>query len=514
MAGPIRIPYDSFTLAAVVEELREYVDGKVQEIRQPNDYDVVLALYSGGREAIFLLSCDPTFARAYFITKRTGTFPNPPAFLGALRSRLEGARIVDVRQIEGDRVLEMKFESSGGTYRLIAELMGKHSNLVLVEPGGRILGAAKWVGGNKSSRPIQPGIPYSWPPVLEGGNHLKPSPFYRKLSEALGLAPAMGTPVLSPGLGAYPASVSVLGLTEFSRPSISIALEQHYAQAIPKHLADSLRASLVTQLERVVFAREVALDDLRQAEEAGGKAPTWQRNGELILAYGSGLPAKSEALEAWDYEGSPITIKLDPELDYKENANRYFDRAKRAKGRLGLVRDQIARLSAERDSVADLVRRIRESERLEQLRELQTEATGRRWLMTMAAPTKQKEDRPYEGHRVRELLAPGGWTVLYGENAEANDYLTLRVAKPNDWWLHIRGSTSAHVVVVTRNHPEKVQRETLEFAARVAVQHSPSKHAGYVPVDYTLKRYVRRPRGAPKGTALYTHEKTMHVDGK
>ena len=102
--------------------------------------------------------------------------------------------------------------------------------------------------------------------------------------------------------------------------------------------------------------------------------------------------------------------------------------------------------------------------------------------------------------------------VLYGENSEANDYLTLRVAKPNDWWLHVRGNVSAHVVVVTRNEPEKVSREALLFAAKVAVQHSTLKHSGYVPVDYTLKKYVRKPRGAAKGAALYTHEKTLHID--
>ena len=109
-------------------------------------------------------------------------------------------------------------------------------------------------------------------------------------------------------------------------------------------------------------------------------------------------------------------------------------------------------------------------------------------------------------------MAPGGYRVLYGENAESNDYLTLRVAKPNDWWLHIRGSQSAHVVVQTLNQPDKVQRETLLFAAKVAVMNSPSKHAGFVPVDYTLKKYVRKPKGSKVGAAVYTHEKTLHVD--
>jgi predicted ribosome quality control (RQC) complex YloA/Tae2 family protein len=307
--------------------------------------------------------------------------------------------------------------------------------------------------------------------------------------------------------------VAALGLPEFPRASISVALEQHYAQAIPAHEADALRASLLAQLRRVSLAREVALADLEQAYSAGEKAGKWQRYGELLLAYRPVIFEGATSVAAWDYDGSEIEIKVAPDLDFKENANRYFERAKKAKGRMGIVRDQIGRLGKDRDAIEGLIERVEGAIRLDDLRALQDEAREHRWLTQQAPPAKSKEDRPYEGHRIRELSAPGGWTILYGENAEANDYLTLRVAKPDDWWIHVRGATSAHVVIVTRKQPDRVQRETLEFAAKVAVQNSPSKHAGYVPVDYTLRKYVRKPRGAAKGSALYTHEKTLHVDG-
>ncbi|AIE87055.1 Rqc2 family fibronectin-binding protein [Fimbriimonas ginsengisoli] len=506
----VRIPYDSFTLSAVVAELGAYVGGKVQGIRQPNETDIAIALYSRG-EAMLLLSCDPMFARAHFITKRPSTLPNPPAFVAALRSRIEGGTLIDVRQIQGDRVLELRFETETGTYLFVAELMGKHSNLILVEPGGRVFAAAKWVGKGKSFRLIQPGVPYQWPPVLIGGEDLKPSPFYRKLTEALGHPPELGRPVLSPGHGAYPSSVAALNLPEFPRQSISIALEQHYSQAIPSYEADQLRTGLLTQLRRVLLARETALFDLDQALQAGEKAGRWQRFGELLLAYRPVIVEGATSVAAWDYDGNEVQIRVDSELDFKENANRYFERAKKAKGSMGIVRDQIGRLDADRAALEALIVRVESAVRLDEMRALQEEARGKRWLIQQTTQTTVKEDRPYEGHRIRELVGPGGWTVLYGENAEANDYLTLRVAKPDDWWLHIRGNTSAHVVVVTRKQPDRVQRETLEFAAKVAVQHSPSKHGGYIPVDYTLRKYVRKPRGAAKGSALYTHEKTLHI---
>jgi len=273
-----------------------------------------------------------------------------------------------------------------------------------------------------------------------------------------------------------------------------------------------LRASLLAQLKRIALAKEVALSDLREAEEAGGKAPQWQRAGELVLAYGTGIQEGSSELQAWDYDGVEVTIKLDPEKNFKENANRYFEKAKKAKGRMGMVKEQITRITNDHSAILETIASVQDEVSLQRLKEFQEHAISRRWINLQVVQAAHKEDRPYEGHRVRELSAPGGYTVLYGENAESNDYLTLRVAKPNDLWLHVRGSTSAHVVIVTRNQPEKVQLATILFAAKVAVLNSTSKHSGYVPVDYTLKKYVRRPKGAAKGSVHYTQEKTLHVE--
>ncbi len=527
---PIRIPYDSLTMAAVVWELQAFVGGKVQRISQPDEWTIGIGLYGEDAGAgMLLISSHPQFARAYLTTKRLRNQPLPPAFCATLRARLEGAQLLAATQIDFDRILELQI----GSHRLIAELMGKHSNMMLVDEDKKLVSAVKWVGRSKSSRPVQPGGKYHPPPfekrpplfAATPDDDLKQytgaSPF---LVQLIAADPSVfGTmqrcamegevrPVLSAGHGAYPISVASLGLKELPRSSISIALEQHYDAALVASEIESVRGSLIGQLERVVLAREEALQDLRTAEESGNRAGERQLNGELILAYGGTLAEGASILEATDYEGNPLTIKLDPELDFKQNANAYFDKAKRAKASLGVVRDQIARIGLERAEIQSLIVTVKATERLDELRKLADQARSRRWLNRQPPPSAKKEDRPFEGHRVRELLGPGGWTVLFGENAEANDYLMLRVARPNDWWLHVRGNTSAHVVVLTKNQPEKVGREVLEYAARVAVQHSPVKHSGFVPVDYTLKKYVRKQRGAAKGAAFYTHEKTLHIE--
>ncbi len=171
--------------------------------------------------------------------------------------------------------------------------------------------------------------------------------------------------------------------------------------------------------------------------------------------------------------------------------------------------DQFSRLSADLENVSMLLAKIEASDSLNELKELEEQASSRRWLHHAASVVK--EERPFEGHRIRELLGPNGYAVLYGENATSNDYLTLRVAKGSDYWLHVRGGVSAHVVVRTLNQPDRVPREVLIYAAKIPAQNSPGKHSQMVAVDYTLRKYVRKSRGAPAGSVLYTHEKTLHV---
>jgi len=546
----LRIPFDSLTLSAVVWEMQPFVGGKVQRVSQPDEFTVGIGMYSKEAGAgMLLISCHPQNARAYLTTKRLANQPNPPTFCSTLRARLEGGFLKSVVQIEFDRILELEVEHPEGTYRVIAELMGKHSNIMLVDEEKKVLSAAKWVGRTKSSRPIQPGGKYHRPPFppkpplfdAQAGDDLKAftgaSPFLVSLIGADGTDGTDRTdrtdgtcssifdlvklvaiegkvqPVLSPGNGAYPISVAGLGLKDFPRASVSVALEQHYDAQIPAEEAESVRKSLLSQIRRVILAREVALNDLAQARALGERAAEMQMTGDLILAYGPQGPEGARELDAFDFDGNPIKIALDPEKDYKKNANAFFEKAKKAKSRMGLVGDQIARLSSEKIELESLADKVERAERLDEIEALQNEARKRHWLHSHAVTAKHKEDGPYEGNRIRELLGPGGWTILYGENAEANDYLIVRVAKPNDWWLHVRGNVSSHVVIVTRNQPERVGREVLEYAAKIAVQHSALKHSGYVPVDYTLRKYVRKPRGAAKGTALYTNEKTIHIEG-
>ncbi len=114
------------------------------------------------------------------------------------------------------------------------------------------------------------------------------------------------------------------------------------------------------------------------------------------------------------------------------------------------------------------------------------------------APSPERQIDEFQGHRIRRVLAPDGWEILYAETAQANDHLTLHVARPDDVWLHARQVTGAHVIIRSAGRKAAPPRPVLIQAAGIAARNSQAKHSSLVAVDYTLRKYVRKPRGAPR----------------
>ena len=204
-----------------------------------------------------------------------------------------------------------------------------------------------------------------------------------------------------------------------------------------------------------------------------------------------------------------VEIELDETLTPQQNAERYFRRYRKA-------RDAAAAAQARRDQVArelaslEAAKAEAESARtVESLRSLRKTLVHRGLLRQEIDQEKQAEE--FGGERIRRMITPEGWEILYGETSRANDYLTQHVARPNDVWLHARSITGAHVIIRTSGHPGGVPGQVLSQAALIAARNSDAKHSSLVPIDHTLRRYVRKPRGAAPGFVTYRNEKTVDV---
>lgn len=519
-----KIPYDSFCVNAIARELQPFLGSKVQKIVQPDENTICLELYVASLigQSMLLLNCHPIFFRTHFITSRPPNLPTPTTLCSTLRSRLVGSRLTRAEQIGGDRILELDFGREDSSCTLIVELMGSKSNLILVDDAKRIICAAKYSAKSSGSDRVISGRRYTRPPTFhlsDGQFNLEnQSPFLKSLiavnDQILPKVIAGDfAPILARGYGAYPVSVAALGFREERKTSLSVALEQFFENLESETNQDQIRGQLEKTLGRLIRSRKHAISELQNAIERAKGSTTWQSQADLLMAFQPMIPEGATSIELQNFEGDWETIPVDSDLNVVENANRFYEKAKHAKNRLPESNDQLHRIQADCADLKSVLEEIKVAERA-QLTRLADYAKTKRWLHAqLVGPTgKRSEARPaFDGHKIKELIGPQNTRILYGENSEANDYLTVKLAKPNDWWLHLRGSSSAHVVVISNNQPERVGLEVLQFAAKVAVNQSKSKHSKFVPVDYTLRKYVRKPRGAKPGTVTYSHEKTIHI---
>lgn len=531
-----RTPFDAICSAAVVHELQPLIGARLQRIAQTDDHTLLLGLYRSQNSAENDLAGEnplaiiwhPEFARMHLLAKRPPSPKNPTPFAMALRKFVGEGRIAFVRQRGLDRIVDIGISAPEGDFQLVVELMGRHSNVALVDSDRKILACAKHVSPKQSKRPIRPGIAYEPPPFdpkptlldVKPGDDLKGiegvSPFLRDLiGDKLTLEQVQNAlksgkfdPHFSHTAGAYPFEFAV---DSIPRVSMSIALEQAFALREQSDALTAKRTTLAAQIQRVIDARNTALQGIAEAIQLADRSHEIQQQAELILAYQGQIKLGDTKLDAYDYEGNPIEIPLLADKTAVENANRLFNRAKHAKERRSEVEHQQHRLQRDLNEALAFFAQIEAATTPDELDHLKDFALKHKWLHTLGAP-KAKEDRPFQGFPIRELLSPGGYRVLYGTNATSNDHLTTKIAKGNDWWFHVRGQTSSHVILLTQGQPEKVQMPDLMFAALVSVKNSVAKHASHVPVDYTLKKYVRKPRGSAPGLAVYEREKTLHVD--
>ncbi|BCW97072.1 MAG: NFACT RNA binding domain-containing protein [Fimbriimonadales bacterium] len=561
------IPFDSLNLYAVLQERAFFAGARIQDIRQPEPLTIVLSLYTQRTEHQLLISADAQFARMHTISARVPNASTPPPFLQSLRKHLAGGIVREAQMLGFDRIVQMAVQTREGVYRLMVELMGKHSNIILVEPTGLVRSAMKWVSPRQSeARPIRAGEPYRLPPTrVEGLRNplVMTDDDWRALIEQMGesrdwqayleglsrftadeleaVFRTQGTegvlrwahrlrtgawqpvrirdPQTRRALGAYPfPSLRYPDSWQHPRASVNLAWEQVFQERMQHARTDALRQSLLPNLRRALQARERAAADLQRALQESQHADRWQLYGELILAFGHSLPAGATVLHAPDYtqpDAPEVAIAIDPDRTLAENAERYFQKARRARESRAELNARLQRLTEEADQLRHALFQAEQAADPDALQKLHAQAKSYGWLRetpARGAPARRAEKDPFEGHKIRTHLSPDGYQVLVGENAAANDFLLTRLAKPNDWWLHVRTGTGAHVIIRAENQPQRVPRSTLEFAARLAAQNSADKHARVVEVDYTLRKYVRKPKGAPQGFALYTHEKTLRVE--
>lgn len=500
------IPFDFFVLAAVASELRAtLVGGRVQKVQQPHEAELILSCYAKGHGTQKLLvSAAPQSARIHLTQVRRENPVTPPGFCQLARKYLEGAWIEVVELPYPDRLLQLVCRSvDGERVTLICELMGRNSNVVLISGAGTVRGALRRGG----ERDLGHGAAYLPPPGISTD-----TPFLSKFAEAEAALRPDGELLQRTIVGDFaPCSIQdsdgrTVGVwafetknaTSFPRESISVALDTFWATKLSEKAEDSTEAAAERARQQALARIEKQLAELEKTFAEAALADQHEESGNLLLAQLSLIErgAASVTVEDFYSDGQRRTIALDPKKSPHENAQSWFDRARKARDAAEYATRRKAELEEERVALDHPPAARPAGEAVRIAPPLGGPASG---------------GKKFDGHKVRTLTLEGEWTLYIGENATSNDYLLTKVAAPKDLWFHIRGTAGAHGVLRTNNHPERVPDAVLRKAAGLVAARSGEKHAGLVSVDYTERRYVRKPRGAKPGQAVYTVAKTLDV---
>ncbi len=562
---------DGLMLGFVARELRAALIGaRVDRVLQPEKDELHLVLRGMGGSHRLLLSASANHARAQLTGASKQNPAEPPMFCMLLRKLLTSGRVLSVSQPEGDRILSISFEcydelGERAPRTLITEIMGRHSNIILVNEDGRILDSIHHVGADISRvREVRPGLPYTPPPAQ---NKLNPETATAEmLQEALLSAPARLDKALSEvlsGVGAASAKELAFRLTGHENPhmeaperaalaqplftllqalpsfgpstllvdedgdvvdvfpfpqarlsqaaqrpvpeGISAALDAYYvSRDRSERMAQksaSLSRSIKSHIERCqtrLALHEQALADEARAQEA-------QLSGELLTANLHMLRAGWVKAEVPDYyTGGTRQITLDPRLTPSENAQRYYKQYQKfraaqrhAKEQIALAQDELALLEAQ----ADDLRKCQDAIELDEIRDVLVQ---KGYLRPSHARGKAKKPAPSKPLKVR---SGDGLTILVGKNSMQNERLT-GAAAPDAMWLHAKGFTGSHVIIdATCEIPETTLRE----AAMLAAWYSRGFASAQVPVDYTRRKFVKKPAGAAPGFVTYTKQRTLFV---
>lgn len=573
------MPLDGLMLSRIAEELHTTLQGgRVDKVTQPERDEIGMLIRAGGQNHRLLLSCSANHARVHLTKTNKKSMDPPPQLCMLLRKHLLGGRVMEVKQIGFDRILNIMIESMDelGDYSvktLVIEIMGRHSNIILVGADGRIIDSARRITAEISRvREVLPHLPYALPPeqekldvrvadeqeivhaLLRGENQTLDkailgalsgvstqaarelsyrfmmdekaspdrwlrhvAPIAHDLKRFFAALPDQAQPVI------FSQNGQIADVTAFVYQSrvrqdqeilenMSAALDTFYAQRDKneriRQKSSATLHTLQTALERC--EKKLAMQLEKQQEVADREQ--LRVYGELIMAsvYAIEKGAKIARVTNYYEESMPqIEIPLDETLSPTQNAQKYFKRYAKAKAAAELLVGQIEQNEQEirylQGQLVNLESITEENELLEIRRELAGQGYIRREQGKNGRVQKIPPTKP------DYFTAPDGTEIFVGKNNIQNDALTLS-AFGEDIWLHTQNIPGSHVIIRMTTGEQWPEDDTLILAARIAAKYSKARHSSQVPVDYTHRKFVKKPSGAKPGFVTYTQHYTVYVD--
>lgn len=569
--------FDGLVLSALVTELNEKLPGaKIMKIYQPEPEDLLLHLHTPSGKYKLFMTANPSFARVSMVKKLPENPENPSAFCMLLRKHLQGGRITNIKQIGTERILEILIESANEIgviteKKLIIEIMGKHSNIVLVNAeNDQILECIKRISASISRlRQLYPGIQYRYPPVQEKfdfftfteGELLEILKSRHDTAKALingiqGVSPAIASYLsqsaenkrieesaadiyneiqkirksltsrdLTPRTYYEQGKIKdfhVINIPDYDayytvveHESISDAVESYYAERedsnrVNQKSAD-IKKNVGTKLAKLYLKKQRLLEDLQDA----ANCEKYRLYGEILTANLHKVQSgENEVILTNYYDGSDIRIPLDIKYSPAKNAQNYFKRYGKSKTALKEKEIQLSDAQKEIDYLESVLSFIDAATEITTIDSIREELIGQSYIRNRRNLGKKKK-KPVKPEPIRYTLCGEDDTqyeILVGKNNTENDYLTFKLAAKSDIWMHAKDIPGSHLILRTEGKTaDSIPSSVIERAASIAAYHSKGKTSDNVPIDYCPAKFVKKPGGAKPGYVIFTNNRTIYA---
>jgi len=557
-----------FTTASVEELRREILTGRITKIYQLSKYEMLFTVRQQRQNKKVLFSVHPTYARIQMTKLDYSHSSEPPMFCMLMRKHLESTIIIDIEQINNDRIIKFtlvhRSEFGGDTTKyLYLEVMNKHSNFILTTEDGVIIDCIKHISPIMNRhRALQPSATYILPPSR---SKIEPSDATLAHFEAIvsdketipakgimntfnGLSRLIANEVIhrinKEGKTIIPAKLGDFALeafnevmkevTNYPKPSITLGEKEQFYLIPLTHLGSDIKTfeTIGDLLDAFYFGKErkdrirdhfsnidslvnqwknknvKKLAKLEQELANTEKAEEYRVKGELILSNTHQLNRGDKMLVTQNfYEADlpEIKIELNDQLTAPENAQVYFKRYNKAKAAVAHIEEQMEKANEEIEYFESLLIFLASAD-VEDVYEIQDELRNRGYLKKR---TERKGKRPSKPN-IDRYVTESGIEILVGKNNLQNDYITHTASRRHEWWFHVKDMPGSHVVV--KSDADQLEELEIRTAANLAAYFSKGKYSSSVAIDYTQIKNLKKVPGSAIGFVTYDVYKTIYID--
>lgn len=541
------MPQDAFTLRYVIKELDNKLrGGKVSRINQPEKDELTLFIYTANGTVKLEICAHAQNCRLNIGEPDKHNQKAALSFCMLLRKHLQNAEVLSVTQPGFERIAAIKFDCTGDFERaeriLYCEIMGKYSNVILTE-NGKILGAMKTTSLESGARRILfTGAQYELPAPQGKADPTDLSALEEAMNGSVGGADFIADKITGISYATAADIEAAFGGTasakdvyryvsgEFFSPCVTYkngapndfkaccfygdkkpyttllgAQSAYYSYVCAKKTFEDKKRKLDSALRSAEKKCEKRLGIILSRLEECRDIEDVKLKGELITANIYAIERGAKQLKAVNYydENMPeITIALDERLTPAQNAQKYYKRYAKLKRTVVALSSQKEETEEEKAYLESIRSSINAADDIMDFEEAETELISLGLIKAENAPKGKKKESPRAPFR-RYIYS--GFTIIAGRNNMQNERLTKSLGE-KDIWLHTQKYHSSHVAILADGR--EVPEDVIKVAAEICAYYSEARSGAKVPVDYALKKYVKKPSGAKPGFVIYTNYKT------